>query len=226
MKRRIVLGAVLALFLSVVVLAACVAPAFAVTPHIEHLKAQGTSIIDVSGQTKILIQGQYWEKGDFYAGSADRIAFYVSTGDSARPFKQVASYEDNPTRMAFSQDVDQGGINQFHLVKRDQIQIFIVCKTVFVYWTVPLVALATTTTPAVTLPPGCLVLRGYGDFKSIVRESSYPSGWSYRFETSGYDAKATLFCPGWHYWGAVGEQPIPPFSNSVVTEGLMTWTHQ
>ena len=95
---------------------------------------------------------------------------------------QVASYEDNPTRMAFSTAVGQGGINQFHLVRRDQIQIFGVCKTVFVYWTIPLVAQATTNTPAVTLPPGCLVLRGFGDLISSVRPGSYPSGWSYSFE--------------------------------------------
>ena len=226
MRKKLILGTILTLSLVFIVSAACVAPAFAVTTQIEHDKGSGSSIIDVPGQTQILVLAQHWGKSDFYAGKADRIALYVSTGlaPPAPPFKHVASYEDNPTRIAFSQKVDEGGSIQLHLVKRGQIQILRTCKTVIVYWTVPLVALATTTTPEVTLPPGCLVLRGYGDVKSRVSVGSYPSGWSYRLEQqTGYDAKATLFCPSWHYFGPVAEPPNR--SPSIYLEGTMTWTH-
>lgn len=233
MREKPILGTILTLSLAFIVLAACIAPAFALTTHIEHLNAAGTSLIDIPGQTNIMVVAQHIERSDFYAGSADRIQLMVSAAPSGMgpPFKYVTAYEDNPARFAFSQEVGKGGLTALNLVGRCQIQVFRICKTVFVYWTVPLVMPATGAsplgppTPAVTLPSGCLMLQGYGDAQSFSPSSqAFPlSGWSVKGETTGYSAKATLFCPCWHYWGAVAETAIS--SPSVVTDGTLTWTH-
>jgi hypothetical protein len=180
-----------------------------------------------------MLIAQHFERSDFYAGSADRIQLMVSAAPSGvgLPFKFVAAYEDNPARFAFSQEVSKGGLTSINLVGKYQIQIVRICKTVLVCWTVPLIMPATQTsplgpaTPAVTLPPGCLVFQGYGDLKSFPPSGqNFPiSGWSATSETTGYDAKATLFCSGWHYWGPVAQAPNP--SPSIRTEGTSTWTH-
>jgi hypothetical protein len=227
MKKKLILGTILTLSLAFIVSAACVAPAFAVTTHQEHVNAGGQSVIDVPGHTNIQVAVSHSNWGDFFAGSADRIQVFVSTGlaPPAPPFKYVAAYEDNPERIAFSWEVGGGAIQ----LKRGQLQIFRICKTVFIYWTVPLVLPATTTnplgppTPAVTLPPGCLVLRGYGDAQVSEIVMPFPlSGWTSKYESTVYNAKATFICPGWHYCGPVSEAFTP---TRMVTEGTITWTH-
>jgi hypothetical protein len=230
MKKKLILGTILTLSLAFIVSAACVAPAFAITTHKERLGAAGTTLIDVPGHTAVIVLAQHFDWGDFYKGSADRLQFFVSTGlpAPAPPFKPVATFEDNPTRIAFSQVVGKGAPVTLVMVGRCQIETYQICKTVVVHWKIPLVIPATSAspagpaTPAVTLPPGFLVLRGYGDAQSDVSDGGFPiSGWSYTYEATGYNAKATLFCQGWHYWGPVGETGRQP---SIATKGTITWT--
>jgi hypothetical protein len=229
MKRRIVLGTILALSLIVVILATCFAPVFAATTYSEHLNAQGASIINVPGHPTILVIAQHYDQGDFYKGSADRIQLHVSSAPSGTgpPFKWVAAYEDNPTRYAFSLQVDGGsGLVSHNLVNRFKIQTFRIDKTVFVYWTLPLTMPATTqnsmgpATPAVTLPPGCLMLKGYGDATPKVSDTKYGQ-WNLHQDYISYQATATLLIPGWRYFGPGSEEWNLP---SIRTEGTFTWT--
>ena len=228
MKRQVVLGTVLALSLAVIFLSVCFAPVLAVTIHIEH-NTQGASIFNVPGHPSITIIGQHYYESDFYEGSADKIQLAVSGALSGigPPFKVVASYEDNPARYAFSLLVaESAGSTSINLVKRDQIQIFRIGKTVFVYWTKPLVMPATSAdklgpaTPAVTLPPGCFVVQGSGDVK--IRDNIVPYGlWALHQQYTGYDGVSTLLCPGWRYIGpGVQEWNLP----SIRTEATFTWT--
>lgn len=221
--------------LAVVILAASVNTALAETVYTDHEYAGGNSIIDVPGQTiiRLIISGRM--EGDYYSGKADRIQINVHTGQfnaAGLPvFKQVAAYEDNPTRNAFSVGLSTGQVQ--NLVKPWQIQIVRICKTCIVYWTVPLVAPATdgpNPTPAVTLPPGFLVLRGYGEAHSmyIPPTSIGTTGWKVEINNpSYYNATATLFCPGWRYCGPVAEDYVGAITHNprVVTDRTWTWTH-
>jgi hypothetical protein len=223
MRKKLVLGTLITLSLITLVLAATVNTALAVTTKTEHMKAAGTSLIDVPGHPKILIVAQHMGQSDFYKGDADRINLFVffTTPSGGTGLRLVSAYEDNPDRWAFSNQVGGGPPGTRPLVEKWQIQIFRICKTVFVYWTIPLVMPATTTTPEVTLPPGFLVFRGYGDAESSGGVVNFPSGWTSTTETTGYDAKATLFCPDWHYWGPAAEAD----SAAILTEGTAIWTH-
>jgi hypothetical protein len=233
MNKRVVIGSVLVLSLAFVVLAASVNTALAVTTYTEHENAGGASIIDVPGHTNIMLSVDHFDTGDFYCGSADRITIAVSAGESGigPPFRAVAAYEDNPTRIAFSQQLATGVVQ--NLVKRGQIQVFRIGKTVFAYWTIPLVMPEETwpdgkVTPAVTLPPGLLVLRGYDESKYSITPSLPigTTGWKVMAETTSYYwAHATLFCPRWHYWGPVAEAITQPGGPSAVTDRTYTWAH-
>jgi hypothetical protein len=216
MRKKLVLESLTALSIAIFVLAACANLAYAVpVTKTEHLDAGGGVLIDVPGHPKILVVAMHMDRSDFYEGNADRINLFA-------PGKPLTAYEDNPERKAFSDQVGGGPPGTRPLVKKWQIQTFRICKTVFIYWTIPLVMPATTLTPEVTLPPGCLVLQGYGDAKVGDSVTPFPStGWTMASHVTGYDAKATLLCPSWHYYGPASETATP----SVQTDGTAIWTH-
>jgi hypothetical protein len=131
----------------------------------------------------------------------------------------VAAYEDNPTRNAFSVGLGTPIIQ--NLVKRWQIQIFRIGKTVFVYWTIPLVAPKTANTPEVVLPPGMLVFRGKGEPYYMETSATFPSGWTVKYETwKRYDADAYFYCRGWDFSGNLTEAPSP----FLIADRTVTWT--
>jgi len=203
--------------------------AFAISTNEEHVDIGGVSIIDVPGHPNILITASHMDRSNFYSGSAVRIMLFVSTAPSGigPPFKFVVAYENNPERYAFSQQVG-GSIQLLNLVKIDQIQVLGKDKTALVYWTVPLTVPGTTVnpfgaaTPAVTIPPGWLLLQGYGDTHSNVQSTTYPSLWTWNYQTTVYNAKSTIICPDWQYFGPVSETGTSP---TIVTEAINNWTH-
>jgi hypothetical protein len=108
------------------------------------------------------------------------------------------------------------------LVKPWQIQVCRMHKTVIVRWTIPLIAPATPITPAVIVPPGCLVLRGYGDAIPFTFPVDPGTGWTFTYDVTNYMAHETLFCPGWHYCGPVGTGN-PAFIPNISIEGTLTF---
>lgn len=224
MRKKLVLECLAALSIVIFVLAAHANLAFAVTEKTEHLSAGTFVVIDVPGHPAIWIAAMHMDRSDFYEGRADRITLYVFTGLSLPkpPFVLASAYEDNPERWAFSNQVGGGPSDTRPLVEKWQIQTFRIGKTVFIYWTIPLVMPATPLTPEVTLPPGCLVLQGYGAAEVTGGVTNFPSGWKMTMQTTTYDVvKATLFCPGWHYYGPASD----PIGANVQTAGTAIWTH-
>ena len=225
MRKKIVLESLTTLCLAVFVLAAYTSVAFAIT-QTEHLDAGATCLIEVPGHPKILVVAMHMDRSGFYSGSADRINLFAAftTPSGGTGWKLVSAYEDNPERWAFSNLVGGGPSGTRPLVEKWQIQIFKICKTVFMYWTVPLVMPATTgpfATPEVILPPGCLMLRGSGDVQVGGGVTNFPSGWKMTSVGKSYEASASLFCLGWHYCGpASGTEAA-----SVQTDGTATWTN-
>jgi hypothetical protein len=231
--------AVLGIFVTLVALAmfaANINTAFASTTNVDYERAGASCIIVVpeSGTwIRLSIGGQMY--GNYYSGKADRIQIYVRTGgpDSAPTWKSVSAYEDNPTRCAFSAGLGVASEVE-HLVKPWQIGVYKLCDTVVVYWAIPLVCLASDApnpTPAVTIPPGIIMFKGYGDIVSPAAVGPLnfgTAGWTIAYSQHYYYATATFFCQDWNYkWEPVG-QNLPTSAYSVpraVVDRVWTWTH-
>jgi hypothetical protein len=196
--------------------------ALAETYQTDHEHAGVNCNINVEGQPLIRLVAYGQMVGDYYSGNghADRLQILVHTG-SYNPttglpvFKYVAGYEDNPTRSAFSVSLGLGTVE--YVVEPGQIQVLRVGKssTIKVHWNIPLVCPATTAsslggaTPAVTIPPGKLVVEGFGDSKPLAVSSWTTigtTGWKYKLEATYHSGTATLFCVGWDCkWIPVGD---------------------
>jgi hypothetical protein len=213
------------LALAAVMVATSVNMALATTTYYDYMDAGGRCVVDVPGQPKVFLYA-WTMHGTYFSGRADRIMLVVATGlpSPAPAFYLVAGYEDNPTRSAFSASLGLPTVE--HVVKDWQIGIYRIGKTSIAYWTVPLECPATALTPQVTIPPGMLVLKGYDDLTPISQPvTGVPSGWSYSVEGSVYKAHATLLCPGWRFYGSVGEAFAGTAQSpmSIVSE-TWTWT--
>lgn len=230
MNRKILSTALV--LLSLAILSTSVDSAFATITYNEEIHAAANCVIDVPGQTMVRLQiyGQMYS--DYYPGRGERIQIQVHTGQFSGGlpvFKNVAAYEDNPTRSDFSKYQIAIGLSE-NLVDPGEIQVLRVGKTntVMVHWNIPLVCPATTSTPAVTLPPGKLVIEGYGDPVSInyPPTSIGPNNWMYSIVGSYYIAHATFFCEGWDYkWLPVAEQFAGTSMQPRSSESVWTWTH-
>ncbi len=205
---------------------------FAETVYTEHDYAVANCVIDVPGRTmiRLIAYGQMY--GDYFPGRAERIQITVHTGQFSGGlpvFKSVTAYEDNPIRSDFSKYQIALGLSE-NLVEPGQIQVLRVGKSnaVMAHWTVPLVCPATSTTPAVTLPPGKLVLEGDDEAHSFTTSSTSigPNNWKYSAVGTYNHAKATLFCVSWDYkWLPVAEQFVGTSMEPRVSEQSWTWTH-
>ena len=232
MKRKI--AVIVVAFMAVAMLIVSANTVFAETVYTEHDYAVANCVIDVPGHImmRLTVWGQMY--GDFYSGRAERLQILVHTGQfSGTPplpvFRAVAAYEDNPTRSDFSKYNISLGLSE-NLVKPGQIQVLRVGKsnTVMVHWNIQLVCPATSTTPAVTLPPGKLVLEGDDEAHSfsIPTTSIGPNLWKYAAVGTYYHAKASLFCEGWDYkWLPVAEQFVGTSMETRSSEQIWTWTH-
>jgi len=204
--NRKILGIILTLSFALIVLATGVAPAFANgTTYAYHLNAAVWSpYITVPDHPSIGM------KCFHYLGVGDVIV--VSLAGSQQP---LASYTDNPSYYAVAKQVmpSQAVIN---LVKPWQIQVCRIGKIVIACWTMPLV------TSAVTIPPGCLVLEGYGDvFPFTLGPLPTGTSWFQKWAAQNYLAHETFICPGWHYCGPLATGvPNPP---AISVEGTLTF---
>jgi len=209
---------------AVAIIASNVNMALAETIRTDHQYAGGITRIDVPGKPVIRLGAERIWSSDL--GISDRIQIDVFTGGTPQ-FIEVAMWEDNPSHYAFS--VGLGTNLEKYLVKPSQIGVYRIGKTSIVYWKIPLVVPATDSTPEVILPPGLLVLRGYGEsMSSQIPPPSHPTGWLpvgtmgwfFRIDTASYyNAEVTLFCPGWHYFGPVAED----YSPKVVADRIWSW---
>jgi hypothetical protein len=222
MKRKLVFGTFMAVVLAVIVLAGGAAPALAAdTTHVDHCNAGAGVIMDVPGHPTVDFIAFHYDWGDF--GVRDAIGLWVAPEGFPGVFMPAAEYSDTAKSADWNKMLFAGLPTVVTQVKPWQIQVCRIGKTVIVSWTVPLVApaenwgfLGLGTTPAVTIPPGCLVLHGYDGLQTgtlVIGTSTqdYTFLW----------AHATLLCPMWHYCGPVGEAEVPLprvfVSNTVTT---------
>jgi hypothetical protein len=193
--------------------------AFATTTYYDFMTAGGQCVIDVPGQPPIYFLAWHMT-GNYYSGSADRLMVYVGPS-----FVPVAGWENKPARYAFSISLGMTGFTTY-LVKPWEIGSFRIDKTSVTYWTIPLVIPATTSTPAVTIPPGLLVFNGHDGLQyGTLGGSIGTKGWSFSLVNYYYDATVTLFCPGWHFLGTVGAASTwGPYGLGPESFESQTWT--
>jgi sugar-specific transcriptional regulator TrmB len=105
---------------------------------------------------------------------------------------------DNPEALDFQKNALVGLFHKdkFQLTKKDEIQVQMHGNALFCGWTmeIPL-------TQKYTLPPGSILLEGYGDVKPNVLEMQYPSGYKLWNVYNGLDAFVTYFHPSSKYSG-------------------------
>jgi hypothetical protein len=219
MNRKILLT-VLAL-LAVAMLATSVNTALATTTYVDNEHAGGSCVIGVPDSStpwvRLVVYGLM--KGNYYSGIANRFMIYVRTGgsDTGPTFTPVAGYENNAVRSAFSASLGFPTVE--HVVKDWQIGVFRVGKCELVYWTIPLqVPVTPHSTTVVTIPPGMMILKGYGD-KLYNSVSATMGGVSVTYSYHYYLADATVFSGDWKPVGGLVTS-LP----GVVVDRVWTWT--
>ena len=117
------------------------------------------------------------------------------SGHSYRPIVFIA---DNPAHLDFQSKALVGLFpkGKFQLAEKDQIQVQMHGNHLFCGWTmeIPL-------TQNHTLPPGSILLEGYGDVKPNIIEMQYLSGYKLWNPYNGLDAFVTYFHPSSKYEG-------------------------
>ncbi len=220
-------------FLITAILCSNLSLALATTVQTDYENAGASCINNVPGQpeVRIVVYGQMY--GDYYSGNnhADRIQILlkITSGPSIGSWKYIVGYEDNPTRSAFSDSLGLGTVE--NVVKYGQIQMLRDEDNNIntVHWNIPLVCPATDNTPAVTLPPGKLMLQGYGDLKTNTPQNNAPigeTGWTYSLTGHYYSATAKFFCVDWNCkWITVGEGYASNLSPRAQVDRVWTWNH-
>jgi sugar-specific transcriptional regulator TrmB len=113
-------------------------------------------------------------------------------------FLPVVYICDNFKKLAFQSKVFAGCFvnNNFQLAKRNQIQIQMHGNNLFCGW-----AMEIPLTENYTLPPGSILLEGYGDVQPNIIEMQYPSGYKLWHASNGIEAFVTYFHPSAKYSG-------------------------
>lgn len=205
--------------------------ALATTVQTDYEFAGAACIINIPDKplVRIIAYGQMY--GDYYSGNnhADRIQIQVLTTDGTNTWKYIAGYEDNPTRSAFSDSLGLGTIE--NTVEYGQIQVLRDedNNINMVHWNIPLVCPATDNTPAVTIPPGKLVLQGYGDLRTNTPQNNIPigtTGWTYSLTGHYYYSNAKFFCVNWDCkWVTVGDGYATSLAPRIQVDRVWIWNH-
>lgn len=140
----------------------------------------------------------HFEKNSRF-GTDDILQVFVEQKTlSANSFLPVVYIGDNPEKLAFQSKAFAGCFynDNFQLAKKDQIQIQMHGHNLFCGWTmeIPLIEKS-------TLPPGSILLEGYGDVQPNILEMQYPSGYKLWDAYNGIEAFVTYFHPSAKYSG-------------------------
>ena len=206
MAKKKFLGIILTLSLAFIVSTACFSPVFASVTYYDHASADGKTLIDIQGhQPAIQIVVVHNNYGDHGVGDFLEISTYQYIPQLGRSvWATVAVVTDSPSRADFFKNFVFAGLPGVPvtvlLVKPCELQVFRIGKIVSAIWTVPI------TSPQLTLPPGCMLFRGYGCAQNGQTVHNLPNGVTLTNDEVGFAAHATLVCPAWKYCGSVGDE--------------------
>ncbi len=100
---------------------------------------------------------------------------------------------DNPTATEYWKKYFAGvpsGSN-LQLVKKDELQVQLHGSILFAVWSVPIMLVP----QLLTLPPGCIMLEGYGNLRTETHTLNLVSGYKMVSEYNGFDAFVTFLHP-------------------------------
>jgi sugar-specific transcriptional regulator TrmB len=137
------------------------------------------------------------KQSSFGEGDALEIYLWSKTPDG-RGFVAMGGIGDNPRGVAFRKvAIGEGAADNYNLVKKNEIQVRVYGNTLFAGWAVP-ICLST----KYFLPPGCIIIEGYGDVKTKAFSAILSSGLKYEAEQNWFDAYVTFMHPKSKYSGA------------------------
>jgi hypothetical protein len=220
MRKKVSLGAIIALSLALLVSTACFAPVLASVTYYDHASGGGVTVINLEDhQPPAKIEVARYDRGDHGVGdylAVSTLQFVPSLGKFV--WVTAAVVTDSPSIAAFWKDFVLAGLPgapaTVLLVKHWELQVFRIGKIVFASWALQIPS------PIVTLPAGCLLFRGYSCAQTLHSVAGLPNGVTITLDVKALNAHATFLCPAWKYCGPVGE------GDTTINIGLDQWiTH-
>ena len=112
-------------------------------------------------------------------------------------FVAMGGIGDNYRGVAFRKAaIGEGAADNYNLVKKNELQVRVYGNTLFAGWAVP-IYLST----KYVLPPGCIMIEGYGNVKTKAFTAVLSSGLKYEAEQNWFDAFVTFMHPKSNYSG-------------------------
>ena len=147
----------------------------------------------------MMIQADHIHKGSrFGQGDALEISLRLDTPDGFL-FVLAGGIGDNPRGVAFRKKnhfVDENVADYYRLVKKDELEVRVHGNTLFAVWSVPIPLF-----PKYVLPPGCILIEGYGEIKTRSSTIISPSGYKSNSQSNYLDAFVTFMHPLSKYSG-------------------------
>jgi hypothetical protein len=210
MNRKVLV--IIVAFFAVVISASSIAPILASETYTEIFAGGQSNALEVPGQPKFGVMVATYDRSSDH-GARDRIWISIFTPDETG-YMPVAVLSDGRNEV-FPEVFKGTGLDLiFRTVKPWTIQVSRISKLVIAYWTKPIECVVPLPLRGFyggieswTLPPGMLILKGYGE---VISGSSGPltppSGYKISNEFNDYAAKGTFFCPTWRFCGPVSEK--------------------
>ena len=133
-------------------------------------------------------------------GQGDALMIYLKTDmPTGYLFVPAGGIGDNPLGVAYrkkAQFADKIAKENYRLVKKNELQIRVRGNTMFAGWTVPISLF-----PKYTLPPGCIIVEGYGNVKTRAATMIGPTGYKSETQSNCFDAFVTFMHPKSKYSG-------------------------
>jgi hypothetical protein len=212
MKKKVLIVALI--LLVSIFLGSCISLTFALTEFYEHISVMGITVIDIPGVTPengIQFTFHHFDRTSDH-GVRDNIRIQMWTympASGTYQYFPVAFYTDTSEGIDFYETIVQ--TVPIQQLKRWQLNVFRFRNTAIGCWTVPLEIPETTyfedtpnefTTPALTIPPGCLIIKGYGEPIFETRTATFGKGFTAELEIESYEANGCFICPKWRFWGS------------------------
>jgi hypothetical protein len=205
MRKKQILGTILTLSLIFIVSATCFAPVAASVPYYAHASTSGATIINIPDhQPPIQVVAIHFDGGDHGVGDYLEVSTLQNIPGHGNVWVPIAVVTNSPSIAAFYRDfvfAGQPTANNIQLVKHCELQVCGIGKIVSVNWMKPIAS------PELTLPPGCLLFRGYGPAQTVQSVFHLPNGVTLTVDkNANFDAHATFVCLSWKYCGPVGNE--------------------
>lgn len=147
----------------------------------------------------LMFDVQHIDKHSGFGQGDSMMVFLRLKTPTGYKFVPAGGIGDNPKGVAFRKAEFAGFPfeENYRLVKKDVLQVYVHGNTLFVGWTIPIPLLP----PRYILPPATLLMEGYGDVRTKGYTVVMLSGFRNKNEVNGFDAFVTFTHPASNYSG-------------------------